>query len=142
MRCQDRATWLRLPGMEYSVGGLSLRTDGDIFECLSATASDRIPLDRLIVRVDKKGKTQVRVSFSMATQPVPEEPVYAWGLQLQYLPRHNYALDTADEPGLREFFTQLAAESGRTVGADRNAGTGAGTAAAAEPKRRKLFGRS
>ena len=123
--------------MEYTIGALSMRIDGDIFECNSPTSTDRVPLDRLVVRVDKFSKGKLRLSLSMASEPVPQESIYAWHQQVQYIARHSWTIETDQEPGLREYFVQVGAVAGRPVGPEIAKG-----GSDQEAGRRKFFGRS
>jgi hypothetical protein len=97
-----------------------------------------VPLDRLVVRVDKFSKGTLRVSLSVAAEAVPQEPIYAWGQQFQYIARHGWTIESEQEPGLREFFVQVGAVAGRPVGPEPAAKGGSDP----EPRRRRLFGRS
>jgi hypothetical protein len=121
--------------MEYTTGALSMRIDGAVFECDSPTASDRIPLDRLAVRVVKHAKGKVRFILEAAGETIPDVPIYGWGQDFHYINRRSWVIDAEEEPGLREFFTRVGEAIGRTVAPAPGTGDGE------EGKRRKLFGR-
>jgi hypothetical protein len=93
-------------------GGIRLAVDGDVLDAFMGTTTERIPLSRLAVRLDRRGKERVQVAIQLANDP--GEPLYAWGWA-PTVKGYLHVIEATDEPVFREFFTEVAAQCGREV---------------------------
>ena len=116
--------------LQLDLAGIRLLVDGDVLEVFFGTKTERIPLDKVAVRLERRRKDRVQVTVQVANDS--SDPLYAWGWA-PTVKGHIVMIDDADEPAFRQFFTQVAAVCGREVAAV--ASTDA--AGAGEPKHRR-----
>ena len=91
---------------------IRLAVDGDVLDAFMGTTTERIPLSRLAVRLERRGKERVQVTIQLANDP--GEPLYARGWA-PAVRGYLHVIEAADEPVFREFFTAVAAQCGREV---------------------------
>jgi hypothetical protein len=117
--------------LQLDRAGVRLLVDGDVLEVFFGTKTERIPLDKVAVRLERRRKDRVQMTVQVANDS--GDPLYVWGWA-PTVRGHVVMIDAADEPAFREFFTQVAAACGR----DGPAVAGSDAAAAGgEPKHRR-----
>jgi hypothetical protein len=113
------------PCLCLDLAGIRLHVDGDVLEVFFGTKTERIALDKIAVRLERRRKERVQISVQVANDS--SDPVYAWGWA-PTIRGHIVMIDAADEPAFRQFFTQVAAACGRDVPAVTGSGSTAVTA--------------
>jgi hypothetical protein len=117
--------------LQLDRAGIRLLVDGDVLEAFFGTTTERIPLERVAVRLERRRKDRVQMTVQVANDN--SDPLYAWG-SAPTVRGHIVMIDAADEPAFRQFFTLAAAVCGRDVPAV--AGSDAKTAGG-EPRHRR-----
>ena len=115
--------------LQLDLAGIRLAVDGDVLEVFFGTKTERIPLDKVAVRLEGRRKERVQMTVQIANDS--SDPLYAWGWA-PAVRGHIVLIDVADEPAFGQFFTEVAAMCGREVPA-----VAASDAAGAEPRRRR-----
>ena len=101
--------------LELKGTSLEFRVDGGDLECMLPGGVDLIQLDRLLVVIEKRSKDELAFCLLYQHDGANELPLYGGTRVFSAINRHTYLIDTGEEPAYREFFTQVAAECGRTV---------------------------
>jgi hypothetical protein len=119
--------------LQLDRAGIRLQVDGDVLEIFFGTKTERIPLDKIAVRLERRRKDRVQISVQVANDS--SDPLYAWGWA-PTVRGHIVMIDAADEPAFRQFFTQVAAACDREVPAIPGSGSDV-AATGGEPRHRR-----
>jgi hypothetical protein len=111
--------------------------DGDVLEVQFPSKTERIPLTKLAVRVERQRKGRVQLHIQWGGE---DEPLYAVGWT-PTIKGHIWKIDAEEEPAYREFFAQVGTVCGRPLSDPSEADPGGATEEESSSLRRRRWGK-